>query len=226
MIPSLDMLQQYAPDVAPQTIAAIIRVESGGNQFAVGINNCPFARRTHPRSAREAAAKAHYFISKGYSVDLGLMQINSKNLPALGLTVEQALDPAANIQAGARILCRGYRGAVKRFGPGQNALRAALSAYNTGNYEQGFRNGYVAKFFSTAPNCQSARPLLANLSLHHKSGSPVAGRSIIAKGPVSNPYRTDLAVYRGAEVAYPSPAQGTEIAETTVSNFSFADGGQ
>lgn len=38
MIPSFDLIQQYVPEVAPQTIAAIIRVESGGNEFAVGIN--------------------------------------------------------------------------------------------------------------------------------------------------------------------------------------------
>lgn len=226
MIPSLDMLQHYAPDVAPQTIAAIIRVESGGNQFAVGING-PIRLRSRPKTAEQAVAAARHFISKGFSVDLGLMQINSRNLRALGLTVEQAFDPATNVQAGARILCRGYRGAVKRYGPGQNALRAALSAYNTGNYEQGFRNGYVAKFFSTSGNCRNAPPLLANLSLHNKRAAQAASRSTFAKESVNDPYRTELAVYRRAEGADPSPAQGTEIADTTVSISSFAaDGGQ
>ena len=131
MIPSLNMIQQYVPNVAPQTIAAIIRVESGGNQFAVGINGAT-RKRIRPRSVQEAASQARYFISKGYSVDLGLMQINSKNLSALGLTIEQAFDPGANIKAGAKILTRGYRGAIKLFGPGQNALRACPSGGSRG----------------------------------------------------------------------------------------------
>lgn len=75
------------------------------------------------------------------------MQINSQNLKGLGLTVEQVLEPCHNLAAGSRILSRGYAGAVKRYGHGQDALRAALSAYNTGNYERGFHNGYVAKYY-------------------------------------------------------------------------------
>ena len=109
MIPSIDMMQQYAPNVAPQTIAAIIQVESSGNQYAIGING-PVKRRIRPRSAQEAATEARYWISKGYSVDLGLMQINSRNLPGLGITIEQAFDPAINIQACAKILIRNYFG--------------------------------------------------------------------------------------------------------------------
>ena len=83
MIPSVDMIQEYAPNVAPQTIAAIVKVESGGNQYAVGVNG-PVKKRTLPKSISEAVAEARYWISKGYSVDLGLMQINSRNLRGLG----------------------------------------------------------------------------------------------------------------------------------------------
>lgn len=195
MIPSLDVIQQYAPNVAPQTIAAIIRVESGGNQFAVGVN-CPSARRIHPKSASEAVARARYFISKGYSVDLGLMQINSRNLPALGLTVEQAFDAGTNIQAGARILSRGYRGAVKRFGPGQHALRAALSAYNTGNYDQGFKNGYVAKFF---PRVGVVRGLTCMLGRRPNYILPKSGGSSTGGNAIINPYIADLTIYKQSE---------------------------
>ncbi len=146
MLPSFEQMQQCAPNVAPETIAAIIQVESGGNQFALGVNG-PVRNRPRPQTVQEAASLARFFIRKGYSVDLGLMQINSRNLPGLGYTIEQILDPCNNLQAGSRILSRGYSGAVKRYGEGQEALRAALSAYNTGNYQRGFRNGYVAKYF-------------------------------------------------------------------------------
>jgi|GEM_PF-1103151 len=146
MMPSFDMMHQCAPNVAPETIAAIIQVESGGNAFALGVNG-PINKRPRPQTIQETTSLARYYMSLGYSVDLGLMQINSNNLAGLGYSVEEILDPCNNIRAGSRILSRGYAGAVKRFGPGQDALRAALSAYNTGNYEQGFKNGYVAKYY-------------------------------------------------------------------------------
>lgn len=146
MMPSLDMMQTCAPNVAPQTIAAIIQVESGGNPYALGVNG-KVKRLPRPTNAQEAARQARYYMSLGVSVDLGLMQINSRNLPGLGYTVEQVLDPCNNLKAGSRILSRGYAGAIKRYGTGQDALKAALSAYNTGNYEQGFKNGYVAKYY-------------------------------------------------------------------------------
>jgi type IV secretion system protein VirB1 len=146
VLPSLDMMHQCAPNVAPATTSAIIQIESGGNPFALGVNG-PISKRPHPRSAAEAAQLARFYIAQGYSVDLGLMQINSRNLRGLGYTVEQILDPCNNLRAGSWIISRGYAGAARRFGEGQDALRAALSAYNTGNYEQGFKNGYVAKYY-------------------------------------------------------------------------------
>lgn len=146
MLPTPDQLMQCAPNVAPSTIAAIIHVESGGNPFAIGVNGWK-GEKPHPHNASDAARLAKVFISQGYSVDLGLMQINSRNLSGLGFNVEQILEPCTNIRAGSRILSRGYVGASRHFGPGQNALRAALSAYNTGNYELGFKNGYVAKYY-------------------------------------------------------------------------------
>lgn len=33
MLPSLELMHHCAPTVAPETIAAIIRVESGGNPY-------------------------------------------------------------------------------------------------------------------------------------------------------------------------------------------------
>jgi type IV secretion system protein VirB1 len=82
---------------------------------------------------------------------LGLAQINSENLSALGLTVEQVLDPCTNLRAGAAILSEGYARAMKVHGPGQQALQAALSAYNTGTLTRGFSNGYVAKYYGPVP---------------------------------------------------------------------------
>jgi type IV secretion system protein VirB1 len=193
MIPSIDMMQQYAPNVAPQTIAAIIQVESSGNQYAIGING-PVKRRIRPRSVQEAATEARYWISKGYSVDLGLMQINSRNLQGLGITIEQAFDPAINIQAGAKILIRNYREAVKRCGPGQDALRAALSAYNTGNYVQGFKNGYVAKYFSGS-GIKSGINFIVIKEPPNTNSVSASRNSVPSEALTSNPYKAELSIY-------------------------------
>ena len=197
MMPPLDMMQQCAPSVAPPTIAAIIQVESGGNPFALGING-PVKRLPRPTNAKEAARQARYYLSLGYSVDLGLMQINSNNLPGLGYTIEQVLDPCNNLKAGSRILARGYAGAAKRYGHGQTALKAALSAYNTGNYEQGFKNGYVAKYYGK-PGEQVKMKVTWPRQTWIAQAKPSANRSSLPVDPLQgplDPYTADTTVYQ------------------------------
>ena len=41
-----------------------------------------------------------------------------------------------------------YKKAAKQMGEGQPALLAALSAYNTGDMQKGFKSGYVHKYLS------------------------------------------------------------------------------
>jgi type IV secretion system protein VirB1 len=135
-----------APNVAPVTLQAIVEVESGGNPLALNINGIR-VQPTAARDAREAAQVAERYIARGYSVDIGLMQVNSRNLAALGTTVEQVLDPCTNIRAAATILTADYADAARTRGEGQPALQAALSAYNTGDFYRGFANGYVARYY-------------------------------------------------------------------------------
>ena len=107
-----------APNVAPATLEAVISVESGGNPFALNVNGLS-VQPPPARDIREAAKVAASFIARGYSVDLGLMQVNSRNLVTLGLTLQQVLDPCTNIRGGATILHRRLRpgGANPRRGP-------------------------------------------------------------------------------------------------------------
>ena len=135
-----------AVNVAPSTLEAVIRVESGGNALALNVNGL----RVQPppaRDIREAAQIAAGFIARGYSVDIGLMQVSSRNLIALGVTVRQVLDPCTNIRSGAKILTADYAAATRTLGEGQVALQAALSAYNTGDFYRGLVNGYVAHYY-------------------------------------------------------------------------------
>lgn len=138
-----------APDVAPPTLLAIARVESGLEPYAIGINGAG-VRGLRPATAQDAARTARKLIASGHDLDLGLAQINARNLAWLGLSVESAFDPCANLAASARVLADGYRRANPRAGREQQGLRTALSFYNTGSAERGFRNGYVARVVAAA----------------------------------------------------------------------------
>ena len=141
---ALTLAAQCAPAVAAETLLSVVQVESGFDPLAIGLNGRPRVTVTASNLA-DAAAKASALIAAGRSVDLGLAQINSRNLGWLGLSVEAAFDPCRNLAAAARVLQAGYgRSGAAAVGD-QPALRAALSLYNTGDPIRGFGNGYVAR---------------------------------------------------------------------------------
>jgi type IV secretion system protein VirB1 len=144
------LIERCAPEVGPRTIAAIVRVESRGYPWALNVNGADRLAR-QPANRDEAARWAQWLVDRGYNVDLGLMQVNSTNLRSLGLSVRDALDPCTNLRAGSILLRRFYKGALATHGASDQALYAALSAYNTGNFTRGFANGYVGKVTGAAP---------------------------------------------------------------------------
>ena len=138
MILGLVLFAQISTSCAPgdsvDTLASVAKIESGFDTLAIHDNSGGVT--FHPVSEREARDLANNLIVKrGHSVDLGLMQINSANLPRLGLSIGNVFDACHSITAGARILKDGY----------QRALRAALSRYNTGDPVRGVANGYVRR---------------------------------------------------------------------------------
>lgn len=138
----------------PDTVRAVIQVESRGNPLAINVNGPLKLRKALDQA--DAAQLARYAMARGYSVDMGLMQVNSRNLAKVGLTPETAFDACNNIKAGTMILSGAYGRAVMVHGEGQPALRGALSAYNTGNMSRGFRNGYVARYYAGAAYAEIA----------------------------------------------------------------------
>jgi type IV secretion system protein VirB1 len=141
-LPSLE--QHCAPGVTVSVLNAIISTESGFDPLALHING-PVRLRFAPKTAAQAARWSDWLIRRGYSVDMGLMQINSRNLAALHLTPADAFDPCRNLRAGAAILTASYHQAAQVVGSGTRALLQAISAYNTGTFHGGFHNGYVAR---------------------------------------------------------------------------------
>jgi type IV secretion system protein VirB1 len=138
---------QCAPNIAAETVAAIVHTESLGNPLALNVNG-PHQPRPQKTTA-SAVTTARRYISAGYSVDLGLGQINSRNMRKLGLSWDTVFDPCTNIAALGQILTQNYRAVAGGRHP-QTALRLALSLYNTGSRTLGFRNGYVAKVVKAA----------------------------------------------------------------------------
>jgi type IV secretion system protein VirB1 len=173
-----------AVNVAPATLEAVIRVESGGDPLALNVNRLA-GPQPHPTTLPDAVRLAERYIRQGYSVDLGLMQVNSRNLAALGYSIAQVLDPCTNIQGGARILTADYAEAARSRGEGQAALQAALSAYNTGSFDQGFENGYVAKYYG--PN---GVPALAG-----GAGRTIADAAGSKRAAPPNPYTADTQIF-------------------------------
>lgn len=148
------LLAQCVPSVHPSTMGAIIRTESRGNAYALsddGPSHLPWRLRKtmlrsfNPASFEEAVRITNGLVRDGHIVGLGLAQVNSRNLAKMGLTVEQALDPCTNLNAGGQILTKFYLQALRKYGNADKALIAAISAYNTGDFVAGIENGYVGK---------------------------------------------------------------------------------
>lgn len=162
-----------APGVAPETLAAVAWAESRFDPLAIGVNAGPRPPR-RARDAADAARLARGLLARGADLDLGVAQINSANLDWLDLTVEDAFDPCRNLDAAGRVLRAGYRPR-----PGdrpQDALRRALSRYNTGHPTRGFANGYVARVETAAARLGLSSPTAPRAPLTREATSgPTSG---------------------------------------------------
>ena len=166
---TLDLLHQCAPQVSAITMSAIIKQESGGNPLALHDNTT--GKSYQPASLAAAAKLASDLIRHGHSVDIGLAQINSKNLPGLHIAAKQVLAPCANIHAAQTILLRGW----KQSG---GDLRGALAAYNTGNSGSSVGQKYAARVFGQAGVVVPAIPGGKLASLAFTNSSNATGDSL------------------------------------------------
>ena len=152
----VDALRSKCVPTAPlSTVRALIQVESGGNQNAMQIDfpNTLLRRwrlpagtlrlKRQPVTMREALDWLAYFQGYNISVDLGLMQVSTAEARRRGIQPESLLEPCTNLRVGWQILEDDYIIEKGIRGPGQDALRHAISRYNTGDAEQGFTNGYL-----------------------------------------------------------------------------------
>lgn len=139
-----------APNIHSVTLDALIRHESGARQYAIGVNRKGKALPQQPHDLEAASQAAEKLIAEGIDFDAGLGQINVRNWDWLGLSSTTVFDPCRNLAAAQTVLSDCYARALHHHLDQQQALRAALSCYNTGNFRRGFANGYVGKVLAQA----------------------------------------------------------------------------
>lgn len=140
----ISLANTCAPMVEPTTMARIVKVESGFNPYAIGISGDRRLAK-QPTSKAEAMITAKWLLDHGYKIAMGYGQISHKEMPGLGFTLNDVFDDCKNLQGSGIILARKFSAAKRIYRNDQDALRAALSSYNTGSFTAGFGNGYVQK---------------------------------------------------------------------------------
>lgn len=123
----LSLAMQCSPSIHPDTANDVVRVESGFNQYAIGVvgqKNGIF-----PTSLDDALAHVQRLQSQGKRYSIGLMQITSSNFNKYGVTAEQLFNPCINLNVFEKIITDCYqRGGT---------LKRALSCYYSGNFDTG-----------------------------------------------------------------------------------------
>ncbi len=134
-------------DVSTAMVSAITQQESNGQFSAFNVNGWTGKRYT-ANSIEQAIVLSELFVEEGYTVDVGLMGINSANLKRYQISIRSAFDPCTNVKIGTYIYSENLKVASRKGLTGENAMQVALSIYNTGSRTRGFKNGYVSKVWS------------------------------------------------------------------------------
>jgi type IV secretion system protein VirB1 len=149
---ALSIALQCAPSVDPHMLVGIGQHESGLETEIIHDNSTGKVQRG--TGVIDAAAQ---LMAAGHSVDLGMMQINSRNLSLLGLSLTDAFNP-----------CRSVAGAAR--------LIQLFSRYNTGSPARGIENGYAQAVLASVStvrgvSAQPAPPPTPTLHLHDQIAS-------------------------------------------------------
>ena len=157
--------------IAPlNTLRAVVQVESSGNPNAMqidfpkallkrwGLAEGTLRLKRQPINQREALNWLAYFQSYDIFVDLGLMQVSTAEAKRRGISLKSLLEPCTNLRVGWQILEDDYRTEKRTYGPGQEALRHAISHYNTGDAQRGVANGYLARVLAAVRRLPAEPP--------------------------------------------------------------------
>ena len=144
-----------APGIQLPTLRAVAAVESNFEPWAIRDNT------THqtwsPPRLPDAIAIATQRLHEGHSVDVGLMQINSKNFSSLSLSLSDAFDACRSMDAARRILLSAYAAGASE-PDRQAAILIAFSRYNTGRPLAGIANGYADQVIAEQHSSNFGKP--------------------------------------------------------------------
>lgn len=149
--------ERCAPSINKDTLSALVGVESGYNPYAIGVVGGRLSRQ--PGNMEEALSVTERLEQGGFNYSLGLSQINKYNVAKLGFDMRTIFDPCANLSAGQRVLAECYARAKAKGMEDQEAVRAALSCYYSGNFTTGFKHGYVQAVVARAGKTDTEQPI-------------------------------------------------------------------
>ena len=115
-----------------------------------GLHNQEVYLTRQPATLPEAIRWTRWFHNRGYTVSIGLMQINSENVAKYGVAVRQLFDPCTNVAIGARLLGEIYSITPHSGKPDLNTLMSTFSTYNSGTFTTGLKSGYASTVMSNA----------------------------------------------------------------------------
>lgn len=165
----VDLAQHCAPQIAVETLAAIVSIESNFQPFAIRINSDhPLADQ--PRTRSEAIETATILVAEGHDVDLGLGGVSSGDLNRLGLTVTDTFDFCLNLKATATLLDGYYQVALRAGASDSDAQSVMLqSYYGRGDSSVGEIVGYDSKVLVERDRLNG---LLGKIMLTQGTGQP------------------------------------------------------
>lgn len=164
----VSLAQECAPDVHHALLGRVATVESSGNSFAIGVVGGHLARQ--PKNLPEALATVKALDAGGWNYSMGLVQVNVHNLARYGQTTESIFEPCTNLKTGAAILKACYARAKPQFAQADDAVRAALSCYYSGDLARGA--AYAQKVAAAVPasGVQGAQPIEVVPDVHPAGG--------------------------------------------------------
>ncbi|MBN5129886.1 lytic transglycosylase domain-containing protein [Stenotrophomonas maltophilia] len=187
MLPGLEMMACPEMAVSMDVMQHVINVESSHNPYAIGVVGGALVRQ--PKALDEALATVRMLEEKGYNFSIGLAQVNRYNLGKYGLdSYEKAFQQCPNLQAGSRILAECYKRSGGDWGK-------SFSCYYSGNFETGFRHGYVQKVYDSI-----------------RRGQQVASNGVTPIDVISRGERRAVKVEHHPQLA--SPAQARIVAQS------------
>ena len=127
------LISTCSPKVHPNTMHALISVESANNPLAIAVVKGAYLSK-QPSSYQEAVQLVSQLTRSNANFSVGIAQINSTNFKKYAVTAADLLNPCKNLQIAQQILQQCY--------VSSGDIDKTLSCYYSGNFTRGFKKDY------------------------------------------------------------------------------------